>query len=160
MANDALAIYMNDHLAGSVIALELLEYLQAEWPVSPEVAVLATLRADIETDRDTLVRLMARQEIDVSKPRQATAWITEKLGELKLRIDDPGMGALRQLEALETISLGIEGKRGLWEALRAVSGRVPALDTLDFPHLIRRAESQRELVEQLRLRAASEALGN
>jgi hypothetical protein len=158
MANDALATYLNDHLAGSVIALELLEHLEAERPQSPEGEVLATLRADIETDRDTLVQLMTRLEIDVSKPRQATAWITEKLGELKLRFDDPEPGALRRLEALETISLGIEGKRGLWEALRAVSNGVPGLEALDFPGLIGRAAAQRDAAERLRLRAAAEAL--
>jgi hypothetical protein len=160
MANDALATYLNDHLAGSVVALELLEHLEAERPGSAGAPILATVRADIETDRDTLEQLMARLEIGVSRPRQATAWVTEKVGELKLRIDDPEQGALRRLEALETISLGIEGKRGLWEALRAASDGVPSLGELDYPGLIRRAADQRAVVERLRLQAATDALGD
>lgn len=159
MANDALTTYLNDHLAGSVIALELLEHLETERAGTPEAPVLATLRADILADRDDLERLMRRLDIDASKPRQATAWLTEKLGELKLRLDDPAHGALRRLEALETISLGIEGKRALALALAAAAETAPELADFDADRVVRRAEEQRGVVEPLRLQAAREAFG-
>ena len=41
----------------------------------------------------------------------------ERLTRLKLPLDDPSEGALYLFEALEVLSLGIEGKRGLWQAL-------------------------------------------
>ena len=60
-----------------------------------------------------------------SRTRKATAWLTEKVTELKLRLDDPAGGALRLLEALEAVSLGIEGKRALWRALAAAAEDAP-----------------------------------
>lgn len=159
MANDALATYLNDHLAGSVIALELLEHVETERAGTPDAHVLARLRAEIAEDRAELERLLQRLHIPASKPRQLTAWLTEKLGEVKLRIDDPGHGALRRLEALETVSLGIEGKRSLALALAAAAGGIPALADFDAEALARRADNHRAMVEPLRLAAAREAFG-
>lgn len=157
MANEALATYLNDHLAGSVIALELLDHLERERAGTPEVDVLAGLRAEIGEDRAALERLLERLGIPQSKPRQVTAWLTEKIGEVKLRLDDPGHGALHRLEALETVSLGVEGKRALAHALAAAAGDVPELAGFDADGMARRAEEQREVIEALRLRAAREA---
>jgi hypothetical protein len=156
-ANDALARYLNDHLAGSVVALGLLEHLAADRAGTPDVAVLNGVRAEIEADRDVLLELMAQLEIAPSQPRQATGWLVEKVSELKLRLDDSDDGALRRLEGLETVSLGIEGKRGLWHALAVAADSAAMLPPLDYPELVRRADAQRRVVEELRLQAAREA---
>ncbi|MBN9518814.1 hypothetical protein J0H58_09885 [bacterium] len=53
-----LATYLNDHLAGSTAALELLEHLERTHPdLAPSLAVL---RRDIEDDRRELEALMTR----------------------------------------------------------------------------------------------------
>ena len=53
----------------------------------------------------------------------ALGWIAERVSRIKLKHDDPtGIGAF---EAFETISLGILGKRALWEALQPPS-RTPS----------------------------------
>jgi hypothetical protein len=158
MTNEALATYLNDHLAGAVAALELLEQLESERAGSDEARSLARVRNEIEADRQELEGLMDQLGVARSAPRQATAWLTEKISELKLFIDDPGHGALRRLEALEAISLGIEGKRGLWRALGAAAENAPALASPEYARLERRAAEQRDLVEGLRLEAAKEAL--
>ena len=159
MANESLATYLNDHLAGSVLALELLDHLVAERTEAAEARILADVHAEILADRQLLEAFMARLGIAVSRPRQATAWLTEKLSELKLRLDDPGHGALRRLEALEAVSLGILGKQALWQALAAAAADAPELDQLDYADLVRRATEQHRVVETLRLHAAREALG-
>jgi hypothetical protein len=159
MANDSIATYLNDHLAGSVVALELLDQLEEERAGTSEASILADVHGDIVADRQELEALMAQLGITASQPRQATAWLTEKLSELKLRLDDPGHGGLRRLEALEAVSLGIAGKQSLWEALAAAAETAPELRGLDYARLVRRAETQREVVEKLRLAAAREALG-
>jgi hypothetical protein len=97
---------------------------------------------------------MGGMAIPESKPRQVTAWLTEKVGEVKLRLDDPGHGALQRLEALESISLGIEGKRSLAHALAVAADGVPALAGFDAERMARRAEEQRARLEPLRLEAA------
>ena len=156
--NEALATYLNDHLAGSVVALELLDHLQKDGAGTARASILASVHADIMDDRQELEAFMARLGIAVSEPRTAAGWLIEKLSEIKLRLDDSGDGALRRLEALETISLGIAGKQALWHALAAAAADDPGLSGLDYARLGRRAEAQREVVESLRLHAAKEAL--
>jgi hypothetical protein len=90
--------------------------------------------------------------------RKAAAWLTEKLGEAKLRLDDPGDGQLRVLEAVETLGLGIQGKLALWRALAAVADRLPKLQRVDFARLEQRAIQQHQRVEGQRLQAARLAL--
>ena len=159
MANESLTTYLNNHLAGSVVALELLDHLEEEGAGTAEASLLADVHADIEADRQDLEAFMAQRGIVVSAPRKATGWLVEKLSELKLHLDDAGDGALRRLEALETISLGIAGKQALWHALAAAAAEAPELNGLDYARLVRRAETQRGMVERLRLHAAKEALG-
>ena len=45
--------------------------------------------------------------------------------------------------ALETLSLGIEGKRCLWESLTVIPDPGPAFGELDLPDLMARAAAQR-----------------
>lgn len=100
---------------------------------------------------------MTRLEIDHSRPRQAAAWIGEKLAQLKLVIDDSAAGNMRLFEGVEAVSLGIEGKTGLWRALEACAATSPALQ-LDYPRLIVRSQEQRSVAETLRLQMALAAL--
>jgi hypothetical protein len=157
MGNEHLATYLNDHLAGSVVAIELMEHLEATFAGSPVAAFVANLRADVEADRRELESLMANLRIAESRTRKASAWITEKFTELKLRLDDPTGGELRLFESFEALSLGIEGKRSLWLALSAAAEVTPALRILDYGRLIQRAEEQRGRVEARRLETAKAA---
>ena len=125
-----------------------------------EAQVDLTLETRNQEHIQELEALMAQLGIAVSAPRKATGWLVEKLSELKLRLDDAGDGALRRLEALETISLGIAGKEALWHALAAAAAEAPELGGLDYARLARRAAKQRAVVESLRLRAAQEAFGS
>ncbi len=160
MANKSLATYLNDHLAGSVVALELLDHLEQDGAGTDQASILAGVHADIAADRQELEAFMAQLGITVSAPRKATGWLVEKLSEIKLRLDDAGDGALRRLEALETISLGIAGKEALWHALAAAAEAAPELRELDYARLGQRAATQRAVVEELRLLAAKEAFGS
>jgi hypothetical protein len=155
MSLEYLGVYLNDHLAGSTAALELLTELEKdEGPGS----WTSRLRFEIAADRKELEHLLRQTEIAPSTARQAVAWLTEKLAELKTRIDDRNGGRLRRLELIEALALGIDGKSALWSALRAVSEDVPALRSVDYARLIDRAAEQRRTVEQQRLQAAADAL--
>lgn len=159
MAEDHLAIYLNDHLAGSVVAVELLRDLERAYSGQPVQQFAAALRADIEEDRSELQRLMSKLNVSESRARQATAWLAEKMTMIKLRLNDWAGGEFRLFEALEALSLGIEGKRGLWVALAGAAEHSPALRLLDYAHLAARAEEQRTRVEAKRLEAVGAALG-
>lgn len=158
MADDHLAIYLNDHLAGSVVAVELLQHLERAYSARSVQRFAAELRSDIEDDRRELQSLMARLNVAESRARQATAWLAEKMTMVKLRLDDWAGGDFRLFEALEALSLGIEGKRALWVALSDAAGAAPSLRQLDYARLVQRAVDQRTRVETLRLETARTAL--
>lgn len=154
MAHEHLATYLNDHLAGSVLALELLEHLEGVHSDDGLRDFFRLLRADIATDRDELETLMNKLKIDQSSLRKASAWLAEKFTELKLRFDDPKAGTLLLFESLEALSLGIEGKYSLWTALSAAAKQSSKLQHLDYARLQQRARDQRARVEELRIKIA------
>jgi hypothetical protein len=158
MAEQHVATYLNDHLAGSVSALELLQHLERAHAGTPVATFATELRTDILADRQELEALMAQLKLAVSRPRKAAMWLAEKVTELKLELDDPAGGALRLLEVCEAVSVGIEGKRLLWRALAAAAEATSRLRTTDYARLEKRAEEQRRRVEAVRLEAARAAL--
>ena len=160
MSNKYLATYLNDHLAGSVTVLELLSHLEAAYAGTETTRFAAELRGEIAADRAELEGLMARLQIAQRPSRKAAAWIAEKAAQVKLSFDDGAGGPLHLLEAMEAISIGIEGKRLLWLALDAVATAPPGLGGCDYQRLIQRAEDQRRRVESVRVTAARRALSH
>jgi hypothetical protein len=125
MANEYLATYLNDHLAGSLAAVELLEHLEAAYAETTLASFFAEVRSDISVDRKELQRLMICLRVTESRPRKVSAWLVGKVTELKIRLDDGARGPLRLLESLEVLGLGIHGKLGLWRALDAAAHSSP-----------------------------------
>ena len=156
MSREHLATYLNDHLSGSVTALEILDHLKEETAdIDP---FLARLEKDIKADRQQLVDLMAKLDIPQSRIRKASGWLAERFVEAKLEVDDQSGGRLRRLERLEALALGIDGKLGLWKSLEAASSVNDRLRGPDYGLLAQRAREQRARVEALRIEAARSAL--
>ncbi len=158
MAKEHIATYLNDHLAGSAAALELLDHLQTTYADSPLGPFFIKLRADIATDRTALETVMKRLHIAESGVRQATAWLTGKMTEMKLWVDDSSKGTLHLFESLEALSLGLEGQKSLWKAMAVAAEDDAALQVANYEALEGQATEQRERVEKQRLLAAKEAL--
>ena len=155
MSKEHLATYLNDHLAGSVVAIEMLDHLGTE--ASDLRAEIVRLQAEIEADRRVLKDLMDKLGIEESTTRAITGWVAEKLARVKAKVDDRTGGALHRLESLEVVALGIDGKLALWSALKAATEALQGVD-LDLGQMERRARDQRRRIEQLRLNAAKAAL--
>jgi len=146
---DPLAIYLHDHLAGSSFAVELLQKLAAEFAGTQSGGVASELLEQVQTDRETLKDLIDRIGKTNADLHDALGWIAERASRMKLKHDDPdGIGAF---EAFETISLGILGKRSLWEALKARQRIDPRLGDFDYDALIGRAEQQYQKANRHRL---------
>ncbi len=157
MSGTGLTTYLNDHLAGSVAALDLLDDLIAD-PVEPDdVQFFTELRGKIEADQEVLRDLIQALGSSESPVRKAAGWMAEKVSSLKLRWDDPGNHGLRHFESLEALAFGIQGKLSLWRALEVVAPTVPELEKLDLERYQRRAETQYAGVERRRLNAAQAA---
>lgn len=156
MTSRRLAVYLNDHLAGSVSALELFGFLErSEWPAGGQ-AILAELRAEVAADRAVLESLMARLRIPESGFRKAAAWTGGKLSEFKSRLEDSS-GDLHRLEALDALSMGIEGKALLWRALGVAAETDTELQGPRYAALAERAQTQRARLEEIRIGAARAA---
>src|SRR5213080_1478116 len=113
---DPLAIYLHDHLAGSSFAVELLTKLAAESAGTRTGDVARELWQEIDADRQPLEQLISRVGAISRNLYDGLGWITERFSRIKLNYDDPsGIGVF---EAFETISLGILGKRALWEGMQ------------------------------------------
>jgi hypothetical protein len=73
MTDRDLATYLNDHLAGSEVALELLDHLNRLVPDSAVGQFAADLKTEIAADRQALEALMARLQIAQSRTRKVAA---------------------------------------------------------------------------------------
>ncbi len=146
--------YLNDHLAGSVGALELLDRLVETYEGKPPERFFRDLRDDIHSDQEQLRGLIQKLGATESAVRKAGAWVVEKLARPKLDLGNGSADEFGLLLALETLVLGITGKRSLWRALKAASRTVPALARLDYEGLEKRAIEQCERVEAKRLEVA------
>jgi hypothetical protein len=154
-----LAIYLNDHLAGATLGLELARRTARENAGSPLGLFLTeVLLPEIAEDRETLRRLMAQLAVRVSAPKLAAAWTVEKLGRLKPNGSLRRYSPLSRLLELEGLTAGIEAKRALWVALATAAGLSERLAGFEFDELAKRAESQRTRLEEHRLAAAAKAL--
>lgn len=88
----------------------------------------------IEEDRDTLVDLMERLDTSKNLVKQATTWVAEKASRVKFGGASSGEADHGAFMALETLTLGVEGKASLWIALEEVADRYPALQATDLDH--------------------------
>lgn len=140
-------------------ALELVERLRRLSQGTYREQLFLSLGQEIEEDQQIVKLLLRSVGGKESKVRKAAAWLTEKIGEAKLELDDSGNGQLRLLEGLETLGLGIQGKLGLWRALSAASSQDAEIGKLDLTRLERRARDQFDRVEAERLLAARAAFG-
>lgn len=159
MSREILVTYLDDHLAGSVAAIELLEHLGRLTRGTGREPVFTSLQAEIQEDQKVVKELLRAVGGTESRTRKAAAWLTEKVGEIKLKLDDPGGGDLRLLEAFEILELGILGKLGLWRALSVAADAVPEVKKLNLRRLEERAQAQHDRVEVERLRVARAAFG-
>src|ERR1041384_744267 len=119
-----LSSYLNDHLAGSVGALELLDRLLDRSKAKPLERFFRNLRNEIDADQEVLKELIAKLGEEESTMRKAGAWIAEKLSRAKIQLSELCEGEMGLFLALEGLALGISGKGSLWRALAAASEKV------------------------------------
>lgn len=159
-ANELLGTYLNDHLAGATGGSELAKKLSSEYAGTRYGDFLTELAQEVEQDRSTLEDLIERLGIEKNPIKEAGAWIMEKVSRVKLSDAVTGNKDLKRLLEFEILSLGVEGKLVMWNALKEVRDQHSELSGTDFDNLAKRAESQRARLEEHRLQAAKAALGS
>jgi hypothetical protein len=152
-----LAIYLNDHLAGATLGVELARRLRASNEDDPEFGpALTEVCAEIEDDRETLKAAMDRLGVGQSKLKPLAAALGERLGRLKPNGRLWSYSPLSRLDELELLQIGVAGKRRLWRALERT--HAGDLAGFDLGALAERATGQLRSLEALHLEAAALAL--
>ena len=147
--------YLNDHLAGSVSALELIAHWVKVHKGEPLDSFFVEIEREIKADQDMLRDVMRTLGIEESKMRQAGAWAAEKVGRARLMIAGDEQGSLGLVLSLEGLIMGVTGKKLMWRALAAA--KLPRLNIYNFEQLQGRAEQQVERIEAERVRGVSQA---
>jgi hypothetical protein len=158
MSTADLGTYLQDHYAGSVAAVELLDHLISTFAGEPFEIFFSELRTDIIADQNELSDLMRALGVQESGVRNAGAWMVVKFSQIKLGLAGEKQGGLGLLQALEALVLGITGKHLLWRGLAGAMESSAQLPPIDFARLERRALEQRDRVEAKRLEAAQQVL--
>lgn len=152
-----LAIYLNDHLAGATLGVEMARRLRSSNQDDPEMgAPITRICSEIEADRATLVRLMTHLGISRDPVKPVLAKAAERLGRFKLNGRIRGYSPLSRVLELEVLSGLVGGKMQLWNALEQSFGE--GLDGFDFPALAARADRQGQQLEDLHLAAGRRSL--
>ena len=150
-----LASYLNDHLAGSVGALELLGHWAKLHEGKPLGYFFMDIEAEIRADQEKLREAMRSIRIEESNVRKAGAWLAEKAGRARFMIAGGEPGSLGLVLTFEGLIMGITGKKLMWRSLAAA--KLPELKSYDFEEPQRRAEQQVERIEAERISAVCQA---
>jgi hypothetical protein len=155
--SNPLVTYIEDHKAGAALAIDLLEAMKGRHDDESLSEFAGSILVGVQEDEDTLRSLAKEIGSGSNILKEAAAWAGEKASRIKL---GAGLsGPFGTFEALEFLSLGIQGKISLWRALQVVSKTDGRLAALDYELLIGRAEEQYKRVEERRLATATIALG-
>src|SRR5262245_15681766 len=144
-----LGSYLNDHLAGSISALELIGHWVSARKGKPLGRFFAQIEKQIKADQDTLRDVMRTLRVEESKLRQAGAWAAEKVGRARMMSAGDEPDSLGLVLTLEGLSMGVTGKKLLWRSLSAA--KLARLDSYDFEQLQLRVEQQVAQIEAERI---------
>lgn len=160
MAEKAMDVYLNDHLAGAMLGSDLAAQIRDQNENTPLGDVMRALAPQIEEDRQTLIGLMQQMDISRNPIKQAGAWVAEKASSVKFGGLTSGEPELGTFMAVESLTLGVKGKLSLWRALAEVADQHRAIASVDLDELIHRAQTQYDLLERERLAAGTRALSH
>jgi hypothetical protein len=153
--SELIGIYLNDHLAGATVGTALAHRVAMGHNQVADQATLQRLAGEINADRRALLEIMARLGVPVRHYKTGAAWLGERVGRLKpngrLRTRSP----VSDLEELELLRVGVQGKAACWRTLHELARRDQRLSTAWLDELLARADAQVDQLEDLRVRAAA-----
>ncbi len=150
-----LGIYLNDHLAGATVGVELARRALRSNRGTEIGRFLEGFHAEVTEDRRSLEQVIERLGFRQSTVKRAAAVAAERVARLKLNGRITGYSPLSRVLELEGLTVGVEGKLSLWRNLRDGAGLAERLgDDIDLDRLVARAERQLERLAEHRVAAA------
>jgi hypothetical protein len=155
-----LAIYLKDHHAGSTVGIELAKRAARNNKDDAEFGPpLGRIAGEIGEDRETLIRIMGRLDVEPDRLKSTLGWAAEKAGRIKPNGELLKYSPLSRLVEVEGLISGVSGKLSLWRALLGIVTTEPRLDEAELTQLAERAEDQLLRLHALRSAAALVAFG-
>ncbi len=155
-----LGIYLNDHLAGATLGAEMSSRMARAHRMSPEGPALERLATEIAEDRSALLEMLERLGVPARRYKIALGWAAEKAGRFKPNGRVFERSPLSNLEEIETLCLGVNGKGACWRTLRVLSDRDDRLDSGRLDDLLARAGRQADTLEKMRVRITADLVAS
>lgn len=152
--SDPLETYLQDHLGGARVAIELLQAMRNRND-QPLKKLAEHLLPEIEADRDLLQGIAEKIDGGTNVLKEVTGWVSEKATRVKL--GQTSGDEFSAFQTLEFLALGVLGKVALWRALDVAAVSDERLRGYDFEHLVTRAGEQHAEIERRRLESAEKA---
>lgn len=152
-----LRIYLNDHLATTLLARELAKRSLGRNRGSELGAFLEGFLWDQSRERAMLLEAMRRMGVAPQTFKVAAAWMAERIGRLKPNGQLTGYSPLSRLLEIEGLLALIRGARSMWLALARLDD--PRLRGLDLLERAERAERRMAELERIELEVVPEAIG-
>lgn len=150
---DKLDTYLNDHLAGSIVALDLARRRAAAQAGDAIGDFLKTFVQDVERDQQALRTVMQKRRTSPRISRAilgtAASWLDSIRGTLNMP------AAPNLVRDLELLIIGVRGKELLWQSLE----RIGAMTDPPLEELRARARDQIAGLEASHARAVDLELG-
>lgn len=144
-----LAIYLNNHLAGSSGGRDLFRRAAAGQRKSPRGPELARLADEVDQDRDAQLELMRLLGVSPSRPRALAGRVAETLGRLKPNGTILRRSSLSDVVELEALRVAVAGKVAGWDALLELAQTDRDLPRDRLQGLLARAEDQAERLSRM-----------
>lgn len=140
-----LATYLIDHLTGSDAALTTVTRLALSHEGAPEGRVFGVLKQQFESERAVVRSVLDQLGSSAVSLKRAAGYAS---GAVLQAVAGGADGSLAMFRTLESLLIGVQGKRCLWRTLQAVDLEFTA--TSDFKTLECQALEQWERIEELR----------
>jgi hypothetical protein len=150
-----LPIYLNDHLFGATVGVELARRVRSSNEGGELGGFLAGLCEELEDDRARLREAMHGLGVAVNPLKPVGGWMAEKAGRLKLNGQLRGYSPLSRVIELEGLAIAINANLACWQALE----RCGEGAGVDFAELAQRSRAQLRRLEPHRLEADRAAFG-
>jgi hypothetical protein len=144
----ALAAYLRDHLTGSDAAIQVVERLRLTHAGSQEGRLFASLFDEFREERE-VVRLLLEQIGAAAHSVKRLAGLAS--GSVLMVAGGGERGDLSLFRTLESLAIGVQGKRGMWRALQSLLGEQPIPSVRSLAGLEAMAVRQWDAIEERRL---------
>jgi hypothetical protein len=156
--SEHLRIYMNDQLAAGIVWRELAWRAQRHNRGTPLGEALARVAQITAEDVESFIGMMDRLGLARNPVKIGGAIVSERLSRLKVNGRFGSRSSLSRFTELDFLLLGVVGKKLLWENLRGLADLRTRLPDVDFDELLKRAQTQIDLLRPFHADAGRHAL--